>query len=156
MIVAIHDRIRGWRLCFLGLGTVCALLALFAGSGCGARHDWVGNWQGDRPPLEGRGEDDPIANTFRRVEVNVKSDGTFERVEGGIPSTGTIAFSGDEATLHVERVLDRPVEDIGQGAVRQNKPIVLKWLGKDQIEYTDPGSFNPEPLVLHRKSATTD
>ncbi|MBX3096686.1 MAG: hypothetical protein KF812_07475 [Fimbriimonadaceae bacterium] len=104
--------------------------------------------------MPGRDQSDPVVNTLRRVEVVIRGNGTFERVEGGIPSSGVVSFSGDAASLHVQRILDRPVEDVGPGAVRQNQPIQLKWLGENQIEYTDSASFYPDPIKLSRVVAT--
>jgi len=86
---------------------------------------------------------DPVANTFRRVEVIIKSDGTFLAQEGGIPFSGTVSFSGDTANLKTTRVLDRPTDLV-------TKAITLTWQGPGRIEYVDPGGFHPDPVILEK------
>ncbi len=93
-----------------------------------------------------------VARTMGAIDIRLAPDGGFTMLESGVPTSGTVRFSGSKAYLKIERRFDRPIADLGEGALRRNIEIELVLRSDGTIRYTDPGAFDPKSVILKRKS----
>lgn len=119
--------------------------------GCGPRYAWEGRWEGARDAVIPPGMDPTAAYSLSRVRLEVKERGRFVATDGGIPLRGSIRASGMSATLYVEFVLDRDIRLDPGDRERWGRPIKLKALGEQEVEWDNPAAIVPGIVKLRRK-----
>ena len=137
------------------VGLVLLGLTLFYCSGqdqaSGAEPEWFGTWEGTfEDAVKESAPDDAITTTLKLVRLRINPDGTFSLLRGGMPATGDFRLSGDKVILKVKRILDRPVEDHGKGAVKMNKEITVEMQKDGTALLID--EFYDDPIVLTKRS----
>lgn len=125
-------------------GACLALSLLLAG--CGTSSRWVGTWVGERELPSG--EKSPFSGTLKRVTLVITQQGEFSLVEAGLPRGGTLRQEGDVLKLRVESAAGRPVPDPSNQSL--NPEITVEALQDGGLRLTDPGSFDPSPVLLKR------
>jgi hypothetical protein len=120
----------------------CAALsaALLTGlSGCASnRFGWTGTFEGNYALKAKPGEDQYTLNSISKVRVVIKENDTFDLLQGGMQYDGTIHFEDGKAKLKIEKMAGRPIEALGDVAVKMNEPLVLTPVDKDTVTFEDP------------------
>lgn len=134
---------------------VCALalLAWVMGSviGCQSvdKSKWVGTWKGTQPgAAQG---DDPVARSFRRVELIVMPTGKFSLFKGGMAVTGEFVFDDGSSTLNVREVLDRNIDSQPIEVQKQYADIRVNWQKDGTIRLIDRNDFGRDPVTLTKE-----
>ena len=92
-----------------------AVVLLTVGS-CADRSRVVGEWRGERPVRIEPGQDPSVAGTLATVKLTMKSDGRFVLTEQGFEKSGPALSEGQRWRLRIDRILDRPVAQLGPEA----------------------------------------
>ena len=141
-------------------GRVLAVLCLLLLAGCD-RPDpkWIGTWTGNLYLKALPGQNQSMINTLGKIEVTIHPDRTFDLFESGLPKGGTVSYSSGKAYLKIETVMNKPLSEQGEVAVKMNHDITLRFIDDNTVEYVDPGSPRrnpdgtaPEPVKLERKT----
>lgn len=131
------------------IGIAVALASL----GCtGSRTSWVGTWTGENKELVKPGMSDDIANTLRRVTLELKPDGSFDLTQAGVPFSGTVTFGDDRCFLKVTKMFERRIESLGPNAAEANKEMRLEKQPDGTALLVDPTSFQGSPIKLTRQA----
>jgi hypothetical protein len=80
-----------------------------------------------------------------RVSLKVKQGGSFELNEEGMTKTGPASLGTDTATLHIERMLGRPLDALGPEVAAMPRERRLTMLKDRSIRLERPGD---EPVLL--------
>jgi hypothetical protein len=135
-----------WRAGIVGLVGLAALSA----TGCSSSFQWSGKWSGKRDLPLPEGGDPSILATISKVELSLEAGGRFELLEGGLPKSGTFRSGGPKAYLKVTHFMERPIESLGDSAVKMNQEIVLSAQKDGTILFDDPGGIAKGTVVLSR------
>lgn len=92
---------------------------------------------------------------MKKVELKIQANGLFELTNSGIPKSGAIHTSGQEATLEVQSIFGKPVDAAGAGARALVQNIHLKALPDGSILFNDPGGFLKDEVHLKRSAQPT-
>ncbi|MBS1721755.1 MAG: hypothetical protein JSS66_01980 [Armatimonadetes bacterium] len=124
-----------------------ACLALLVLAGCGDRGQWVGDWKGRRALAVPPGEDPYVGESLAVVKLSILNDGHVKLTEESIGKQGSMAISGNTATITVETALDRPIGNLGKEgeALGGQRNLTLNKDGT--ITFARPGL---EDVVLKR------
>ena len=111
---------------------------------------WYGRWEGTMNFTDAPDQDDVIARTINTARLDIRPDGTFSLVRGGVPVSGNHVLQGEKATLKVLKFMDRPIEDVGEGAVKMNKDIKLRLKEDGTVVLSD--DFYDEDVLLTKQA----
>jgi len=100
------------------------------------------------PIEQTEGMSDDIKNTLDRVNLIIRENGTFSMVLHGLPIEGDWSTSRQEIQLTPKRVLDRPIDQLGESMQALAKPYVLE----DQSGHVSSSSFGHEKITLTKTS----
>ncbi len=128
-------------------------IAILATSGCQTQGAWVGEWVGTRPLLTQQRED-PTAQTLARVRLTINADGTFKLVEAGFDKEGEVVFRDKTATLTIQRMLGRPIEQLGPDIQGQGGTRTLRLEPERKMTFIRGEGF-PD-IVLQRREDVKD
>lgn len=124
-------------------------------SACSPSFNFEGVWRGEHALPQGHANNVPIENSVKKVELKIQANGLFELTNSGIPKSGAIHTSGQEATLEVQSIFGKPVDAAGAGAQSLVQTIHLKALPDGSILFNDPGGFLKEEVRLKRSAQPT-
>jgi len=128
-----------------------------ASLGCtGTRSNWVGTWTGENPELVKPGMTDDIANTLRRVTLELRPDGTFDLVQAGVPFSGNVSYGDDRCFLKITTMFERRIDAMGPNAAEANKEIRVERQPDGSVLLVDPTSFHDSPIKLTRKAQPSE
>ncbi len=134
------------------IGRIIALGTLAALSGaCGPSFDFEGRWVGERKLSPPPGVDPSVVRAVAKVELHIRGS-RFELLEAGTTKSGVVRQADGKAFLRVDTYLGRPIEALGESAVRMNQEIRLVPRGRDRILFDDPAGFDEAPVELVRTS----
>lgn len=119
---------------------------------CGKAAGLEGTWRGEHALPPEHANNPYVANSIKKVELTFKPNGTYELSNSGIPKSGSVRASGDEALLDVEMIFGKPIETIGSGARAANPPIKLKVLNEGTLSFQDSGGLLTDTVILRRVS----
>jgi hypothetical protein len=140
--MAVMTRIISVAVLALGL----SLLAVF---GCeNQSQKWYGDWVGNLNRVD---EVDDVARSINHIKLTIKPDGTFQLLRSGIGDSGSHQLGEDKAFLKITHHLDRPIQQMGPGAEKMNKDLILRWQDDGSITFEDPGGFDVGPVRLTRQ-----
>lgn len=145
-MVAIR-RIITFAIVALGLLLFGSLMSM---SCAGRDAEWYGTWEGTMDLANPSIEDDAVKRTVNAVRLKINPDGTFSLVRGGMPSTGEHVLNDDVATLRIKKFMNRPIEELGDGAVKMNKELKVKMQDGGTLLLYD--SFYGDPVELKMRS----
>jgi len=114
---------------------------------------WVGTWKGTNKDLVAddiAAKDPIIAESIRLVKLEIKSNSTFVLERAGFPHSGSITFGSQKSTLRIEKILDRPLDQVNEETKKQNPNITLEWVDSNTIRLIDPADFGRDEIILTR------
>jgi len=119
----------------------------------GPRFDYNGTWEGHRklPP----GENPYAENTMGTVMLRIR-DSRFELTSAGVPTAGSVGYSGDHADLHTDTIMELPITRAGPNAARRHPTITLTPQKDGTLLFADPQAIDGKALALSRQPAKPD
>jgi hypothetical protein len=115
--------------------------------GCGPSFNYNGEWRGNRN-LNMPEATKEIAFTLGRVVLTIK-DNRFDLNSGGAPTTGSISYGSDGATLHPEMWMGQPLSRQPPEVQQAHPDLQIKAQG-DALMFDDPMAIDHKALKLVR------
>ena len=121
-------------------------------SGCSPSYNWVGDWSGKRDTSAYEGVTPGVAHTLATIKLTINPNGTFTILEGGIPKEGDYVSSGGKLILKPTRIMDRPVEALGEVGAKMKTEMELEAISTDKVLFRSGSDPQSEPVSLARES----
>lgn len=125
---------------------LCVATAMVLAS-CGPSYDWAGEWKGRRAVDQPPGTDPSVAESLAVVSLSIDEKGRFKLNEEGFIKEGNVLTGGNKATLRIDRVLGRPIGNLGPEAVNLGGDRTVTAVDPETVTFERPGS---DPIRLKR------
>lgn len=100
--------------------------------------NWEGTWVGTRHLPNEASIPDDFRGTLKKVQIEIKSDGTFEMEAAGIPYGGDFSADSETLTLQFRTYINRPIDESDPQTAYLHTPATLTKRSDGTILFAAP------------------